>query len=156
MLASVLAAGFVSDVADGLLAGRMGATIAPLLYADTLVDTVFYVAGAAALAIAVPDAFDGVGLLLVAMITIHVSRATFELTKYGRIASYHMWSAKALGVLLAVSLTYGFATGQPTVLLTYALCAGILTELEGFAASAVLPVWRADVPSLLHALRLQA
>jgi phosphatidylglycerophosphate synthase len=156
LLAAVLAAGFLSDVVDGRLARRMGMVTPSLRYADTLVDTVFYIAAAAALAVAVPDAFAGAGVLLVALITIHVSRATFEVTKYGRVASYHMWSAKALGVLLAAAFGYGFATGHPNLILTAALWLGIVNEVEGFAASVILPDWRADVPSIVHALRAAA
>ncbi len=87
-----------------------------------------------------------------AFVTIHVSRATFELTKYGRLASYHMWSAQALGVLLAVAMASCLVTGRPNVILTVGLWVGIGNELEGFAASAILPAWRADVPSIVHAL----
>jgi hypothetical protein len=90
---------------------------------------------------------------VIAFITIHVSRATFELTKYGRVASYHMWSAKALGLLLAAALAHGFVTARPSVILTCALWVGIWNELEGFAASAVLPSWQSDVPSIVHAVR---
>ena len=154
LLAGVLAAGFASDVADAQIVRRTGTATPALRYADTLVDTVFYASAAAAMAVAVPGAFAGTGLLLVALITIHVSRATFEVTKYGRVASYHMWSAKALGALLAVAMAWSFVTGRPTPLVTWALWLGIANELEGFAASAVLPAWRPDVPSLLHALRL--
>lgn len=152
LLAGVLAAGFVSDLIDGRLARRMGMATPSLRYADTLVDTVFYVAAAGALAVTVPGAFEGTGVPLVAFLTIHVSRATFEVTKYGRIASYHMWSAKALGVLLAVSIAAGLVTGHPNVLLTCAIWLGVGNELEGFAASAILPSWRADVPSIAHAI----
>jgi hypothetical protein len=153
LIAAVLAAGFASDLLDALIVRRTRTPNPTLRYADTLVDTLFYAAAAAAMAVAVPGAFAGTGLLLVVLITIHVSRATFELTKYGRVASYHMWSAKALGVLLAVAIGWTLVTGTPHALLTWALWLGIANEVEGFAASAVLPAWRADVPSLLHALR---
>jgi CDP-diacylglycerol--glycerol-3-phosphate 3-phosphatidyltransferase len=154
LLAGVLAAGFLSDLIDGHVARRMGMATPSLRYADTLVDTVFYVAAAGALAVAVPSAFEGTGLPLVALITIHVSRATFEVTKYGRIASYHMWSAKALGALLAAAVAASLATGHPNMLLTFAIWLGIENELEGFAASVILPAWRADVPSIAHAAAL--
>src|SRR4029450_13665456 len=92
-----------------------------LRYADTLVDTIFYVGAAGALAVAVPGAFEGARLPLVARVIIHVSRATFEMTKYGRIASYHMWSAKALGALLTVAVAASLVTGESNVLLTCAI-----------------------------------
>jgi phosphatidylglycerophosphate synthase len=152
LLAAVLAAGFLSDLVDARIAQRLGIATPGLRYFDTIVDTIFYASAAAAMTVAVPGAFDGAGLLLVALITIHVSRATFEVTKYGRIASYHMWSAQALGVLLAAAIAWSFVTGRPSGLLTWALWLGIVNELEGFAASAILPAWQCDVPSFLHAL----
>ena len=152
ILAGVLVAGFLSDVFDGVIARQMGAATPALRYADTVVDTVFYATAAAALAIAVPGAFEGAWPPLVALVTIHVSRMTFELTKYGRIASYHMWSSKALGILIVVALADGFITGaNPFV--AWALWWGIVNELEGFATSAILPAWVPDVPSVLHAYR---
>lgn len=154
LLAAVLGAAFLSDVFDGVIARRLGTATPGLRYSDTIVDTVFYVAAAAALKIAAPGAFDGAGLLLIALVTLHVSRTTFELTKYGRMASYHMWSAKALGLLLAAALAYGFVTARPSLILTSALWVGIGNQLEGFAASAVLPTWRSDVPSIVHAVRV--
>lgn len=156
ILAGVLVAAFLSDVFDGVIARRRGIATPELRLADTIVDTVFYVAAAIALKIAVPGAYRGLWLPLVLLIVVHVSRATFELTKYGRIASYHMWSARVLGVVVVSALGYAFATGRPTVLLACAMWLAIANEIEGFAASAILPTWRSDVPSLVHACRWRA
>jgi phosphatidylglycerophosphate synthase len=154
VLAGVLLAAFVSDVFDGVVARRMGLVTAGLRHADTVVDTVFYVTAAVALWVAVPGVFDRAGLPLALLIVIHVSRTTFELTKYGRIASYHMWSSKALGVLVVTAMTTVFLTAHPSAILTLTLWAGILNELEGFTASVILPTWTADVASAVHAHRL--
>ena len=151
LLAAVLGAAFLSDVFDGVIARRLGIATAGIRRADTLVDTVFYVAAGAALKVAVPDAFDNADLPLVLLVIVHVSRATFELTKYGRLSSYHMWSSKMLGVLLLVALLQSFVTGQPSALLPLAIWFGVANEIEGFAISTVLPSWRPDVPSFLHA-----
>jgi CDP-diacylglycerol--glycerol-3-phosphate 3-phosphatidyltransferase len=153
LLAGILGAAFLSDIFDGVIARRTGTATPALRFADTIVDTVFYVVAAVALTVSVPGAFDDVWLPLVALIIVHVSRATFELTKYGRIASYHMWSSKALGLLLVVAMTTVFLTGRPSLLLACAVWMGIANELEGFAVSFVLPRWQADVPSLVHAFQ---
>jgi CDP-diacylglycerol--glycerol-3-phosphate 3-phosphatidyltransferase len=154
LLAGVLLAGFVSDVVDGALARRLGLATAGLRHADTLVDTAFYAAAAVALWVAVPGVFAGLGVPLGLLIVIHVSRTTFELAKYGRIASYHMWSSKALGVLMVTTMAIVFLTGRPTGLVTLVLWVTIGNELEGFFASGILPAWTVDVPSAIHAYRL--
>ena len=153
VLAGILVAAFVSDVFDGVIARRLGCATAALRHADTLVDTLFYIAAAIALRLSVPDVFDGTEVPLVLLIAIHVSRATFELAKYGRVSSYHMWSSKALGVLLVIAMTTVLLTGRPNALVTLTLWVAIANELEGFAASVTLRRWKADVPSLVHAWR---
>jgi CDP-diacylglycerol--glycerol-3-phosphate 3-phosphatidyltransferase len=154
ILIAVLAAALVSDVLDGMIARRTGGASPQLRAADTIVDTIFYAAAGIALKVAVPGAYDGLWLPLVGIIVVHVSRSTFELTKYGRLAAYHMWSSKALGLLIVAALTISFATERSTPLLAVALWLGIVNELEGFAASALLPSWHADVPTLVHAVRI--
>jgi phosphatidylglycerophosphate synthase len=151
VLVAVLGAALLSDVFDGVVARRLGIATAAIRWADTRVDTAFYVAAGAALKVAVPDAFNGSELALVALVIVHVSRATFELTKYGRLTSYHMWSSRLLGLLLVAAFILAFLTAQSSPLLAVALWAGVLNEIEGFAISVVLPAWRADVPSIVHA-----
>jgi phosphatidylglycerophosphate synthase len=154
LLAGVVLAAFLSDVFDGVVARRMGCATAGLRHADTLVDTAFYTAAAVALYVAVPQVFSSMTLPLALLIAVHVSRTTFELTKYGRVASYHMWSSKALGVLMVTAMTIAFVTGRPSVLVTITVWCAIANELEGFAASAILPTWIPDVPSLRHAQQI--
>jgi len=154
LLAGVLLAAFLSDVFDGIVARRLGIATAGLRHADTLVDTVFYTAAAIALWVCVPGVFQGLGVPLGLLIVVHVSRTTFELAKYGRIASYHMWSSKALGVLMVTTMTAAFLTERPNLLVALTVWLTIANELEGFAASAILPAWIPDVPSLLHAQQI--
>jgi phosphatidylglycerophosphate synthase len=146
-------AALVSDVVEGFVARRTRTATATLRYADTIVDTIFFIAAAISLRIVVPDAYHGLWLPLVSLIVVHVSRATVELTKYGRVAAYHMWSSKVLGVFLVVSLITAFVTGRPTPLLGVGLWLGVANELEGFLASLLLREWRCDVPTVVHALR---
>jgi phosphatidylglycerophosphate synthase len=153
VLAAVVLAACLSDILDGMIARATGTATPALRYADTLVDTIFFVAAAVAMRVAVPGVFAGLWLPLVMLIVVHVSRWTFELTKYGRIAPYHMWSSKALGLVLAGALVTAFMTGQPTVLLGVGLWLGVVNELEGFVASLLLAEWRYDVPTVFHALR---
>jgi phosphatidylglycerophosphate synthase len=151
LLAAVVLAAFVSDVFDGVVARHAGMVTSGLRFADTVVDTIFYVAAGFSVWTAVPGVFADGEYALIAIVVVHVSRTTFEMTKYGRIAAYHMWSSKALGVLLALGLAWTFAADHPTWLLTATLWLIVLNELEGFLTSVMLPTWTADVPTAVHA-----
>ena len=100
-------------------------------------------------------AFDAVAPLLVALLAVVVSRATFELAKFGRVASYHLWSTRVAELALAAALLRALVVDGPTMLLALAVVVGIWSELEGFAASVVLPRWQHDVRSLHQALLLR-
>ena len=75
-----------------------------------------------------------------------------DFLKFRREASYHMWSSKAWGIALFVAFFSLLVFGSAGA----ALCAiyvGIVADFEGLAISLVLPSWKADVPSFVHALR---
>lgn len=147
----MLVAAFLSDVFDGVLARRLGVATEGLRLADSVVDIFFYLCVAAACLIAYPEVWreHRVGILLVA--GLEVGRWGFDLTKYGRIASYHMASAKLWGILLFLGFGEVFLRGGPGVLFTALIAVGIYNEVEGLLASLVLPEWHHDVPSLWHA-----
>jgi hypothetical protein len=46
--------------------------------------------------------------------------------------------------------------GSDNVFVDIAIYAGIASDLEGLAISAILPKWQSDIPSVIHASRLRA
>jgi CDP-diacylglycerol--glycerol-3-phosphate 3-phosphatidyltransferase len=66
-----------------------------------------------------------------------------------------MWSAKLWAVVLYAAFFMVLVEGQGGAWMTVALLLGIVSDLEGLAASLLLPEWRHDVPSLLYAWRLR-
>ena len=73
--------------------------------------------------------------------------------KYGRLTSYHTYGAKLSAVVMGASVLLLFAGGPPLPFraATWVL---VLAELEEIAITTLLPEWRANVPSILHARRL--
>lgn len=79
----------------------------------------------------------------------------FEYAKYRRIASYHTYSAKAWGVLLAAASVALLCFDGAYWLATLALAWGLVCDTEGLIMSIILPRWVRDVKSLVHAFRLR-
>ncbi|MBS1107356.1 MAG: CDP-alcohol phosphatidyltransferase [Deltaproteobacteria bacterium] len=73
--------------------------------------------------------------------------------KYGRLTSYHTYGAKLSAVVVGASALALFAGGSPLPfrIATWVL---VLAELEEIAITTILPEWRSNVPSVLHARRL--
>jgi hypothetical protein len=73
--------------------------------------------------------------------------------KYGRLTSYHTWGAKLSAVVIGASALLLFLGGPPLPF-RVAVWILVLAELEEIAITTLLPEWRSNVPSLLHARRL--
>jgi phosphatidylglycerophosphate synthase len=154
-LTVILIVAFLSDVFDGVIARRLGIATENLRRADTAADTVFYLAAAAAVFLRAPEILVANLPFLMGLVFLELSRAVLERRKFGRLAAYHLWSAKAWGVSLLFGFTEAFLTGRPGPLFRLSLWVGILSDLEGLSASMVLSRWHHDVPSAFHALVLE-
>lgn len=154
-LAVLFLVGPVSDIFDGVLARRFGTATAALRIADTVVDIIFYFfVLVAAVTINAPAIRSRSGLII-AVIALEAARLFLDLLKFGRIASYHAYSAKIFGLLLMLSAARLFCFKGGMWLITLTLIWGIISEVEGFAFSVLLPVWVHDVKTLPRALAIR-
>jgi phosphatidylglycerophosphate synthase len=155
VLAVVVFFAFVSDVFDGIIARRLGVATANLRRADSIVDALFYLAALAVLFLRAPSAARAGGPGIAVLVLLEVTRLLVERHKFGKMASYHMWSAKAWGVALWLGFSEAFITGHAGPFFWAAITVGIVADVEGLASSFILSSWHHDVRSIWHAIRLQ-
>jgi len=153
--AACLVTAFLSDVFDGVIARRLGIATAGLRRLDSIADTLFYVAALFAAWYLHPQALLEHRTALAVLVLLEIARYAFDLRKFGREASYHMWSSKLWGVALFAGFFSLLALGHSGWAVAAAVWLGIVADLEGLAISVVLNRWKNDVPSLVHALRLR-
>lgn len=154
-LAGIVTCAFVSDVLDGIIARRLGVATERLRAADSIVDTLFYICAAATLAFTAPLVIRAYAVGMAILIGLELSRWVVERVKYGRMAAYHMWSAKAWGIVLWLGFSEAFVSGRPGPFLLAAVVLGIAADLEGLGASLILSSWHHDVPTIWHAFRIE-
>lgn len=148
-----LSLGFMSDVFDGVIARRMGVATPELRRLDSGADTLFYVAATFAAWHLYPQVIKDNSIALVLLMVLELVRYAVDLAKFGREASYHMWSSKAWGIVLFLAFFALLAFGYTGRWVAMALYLGILADIEGLAISFVLVEWKSDVPSILHAIK---
>ena len=73
--------------------------------------------------------------------------------KYKRLTSYHTWAGKVAAVLIGPGVVLLLAT-ELNRAFEFAAAVALLAGMEELAMTVVLREWRANVPSLWHALRL--
>jgi CDP-diacylglycerol---glycerol-3-phosphate 3-phosphatidyltransferase len=152
--AACLSVAFLSDIYDGVLARHFGVATAALRRFDSATDTAFYVAVTCAAWLLYPEAIHSnvVGILMIA--AMGTLRTVYDLKKFGRRASYHMWSAKIWGIALFAAFLALLGFGN-AALVPLAIAAALVAQGEGLAASMILREWTHDVPSLFHAWTTQ-
>jgi len=155
-LGAMIGAAFVSDVFDGILARRWGTASAHLRVADTTADTIFYLSILAAIIIRHGSVLRERSRLLIVVLILEVLRIVFDLIKFHKMASYHTYTAKFWGILLAAATIALLCFNRAFWLLTLALLWGVLCDLEGLTMSIVLPEWTHDVKSLRRAFKLRS
>jgi len=153
LFGACLIVAFVSDVFDGIIARRLNIATAGLRRLDSIADSIFYTAASAVAWLLYPDVIREHWAALTILVIVELVRYVFDFTKFKREASYHMWSSKVWGLFLFLGFFYLLALGQTGIMIAVPIYLGIVADLEGLAISFVLTEWRADVPSLFHALR---
>jgi CDP-diacylglycerol--glycerol-3-phosphate 3-phosphatidyltransferase len=148
-----LFAAFVSDVFDGIVARRLGVATPGLRRLDSLADSVFYLAALFAAWHLHADAIRAQAAPLAVLAVLEIARYAFDLRKFGKEASYHMWSSKLWGVALFAAFVALLVFGEDRVAVPVAIWIGVAADLEGLAISATLREWRTDVPTIWHARR---
>ena len=155
LLAGLVTIAFVSDVFDGVIARRLGVSTEGLRRADTIVDAAFYILATLALLLHAPSVIEAHIVGVAVVVSLELGRLVVERMRYGRLASYHMWSAKAWGVTLWLGFCEAFLTGRPGPFMQAAVAMGIVADCEGLAASLVLSTWRHDIRTIWQAVQLE-
>lgn len=91
------------------------------------------------------------GWLVVAVGTWVVSAAV-GVARFGKVPSYHTRAAKTGWLVVGSVALYTIWSGDGRAV-PWALAWVVLTNLEAVAIGLLLPGWRADVPTVAHALR---
>jgi len=162
-LASMVVAGLLSDIFDGVLARRWKTDTNALRLTDSMADIVFYLGAAYTFALECPDLWDVYRPVVGAMVALELLRFTVDMIRFRRPSSYHAFLSKLAGLLIALGVIASLlADDGPDIvlaiagaLLTVGLGVGILSQIEGLLMTFILPRWRRDVRSLAAAWRLR-
>jgi CDP-diacylglycerol--glycerol-3-phosphate 3-phosphatidyltransferase len=148
-----LSVSLLSDLSDGWLARRFGQETALGTLLDSYGDFATYMTVPLCAWWLWPDLIRREGAYAAAIVAAYVFPILLGYLKYGRLTAYHTWGAKLSAVVVGASALALFVGGPPQ---PFRIAAWILViaELEEIAITTILPGWRANVPSLLHARRL--
>jgi CDP-diacylglycerol--glycerol-3-phosphate 3-phosphatidyltransferase len=148
------AAALASDMIDGFLARRLKLDSEIGAKLDSWSDLCMYVSAAIGVWLLWPQFIRQERVCTVAVVFGYVVPILFGFAKYRRLTSYHTWGAKVSAVVVSVAafimfifgITWPFWVATPVF---------VVSSIEEVCITAVLPAWRANVPSFRHALRVR-
>jgi cardiolipin synthase (CMP-forming) len=149
---AAFAAAMASDVADGQVARRLGQATPLGAKLDSIADLATWAFLPLCLFWLWPDVMTAQAPWLAVAIAAFALPTAIGLLRWGRLTSYHTYGAKICSWSMAVGALALVVAGEDALFhaATVLLAASAIEEI---AITWVLPSWRADVPSLLHALR---
>ena len=148
-----LSVSLLSDLTDGWFARRYNQATQLGTLLDSYGDFATYMTVPLCAWWLWPDLIRREAWYAAAVVASYVFPIVLGYLKYGRLTSYHTYGAKLSAVVVGASALALFAGGPPLPfrISTWVL---VLAELEEIAITTILPEWRTNVPSILHARRM--
>jgi len=148
-----LSVSLLSDLSDGWFARRFDQATHLGTLLDSYGDFATYMTVPLCAWWLWPDLIRREAWYAAAIVAAYVFPIVLGYLKYGRLTAYHTYGAKLSAVVVGASAMALFAGGPP---LPFRIATWILVvaELEEIAITTILPEWRANVPSVLHARRV--
>jgi CDP-diacylglycerol--glycerol-3-phosphate 3-phosphatidyltransferase len=145
-------AALLSDVLDGALARRLGASSETGRLLDSWADLLIALVSFAGATLLWPDTMREEAVYFALVLAALVIPNAWGLLRFRRLLGYHTLSAKGSGVFLAVGAVLLF-TGLTPVLFRLAAYVELLVAAEYIAISLIIPGWTGEMKSVWHAWR---
>jgi CDP-diacylglycerol--glycerol-3-phosphate 3-phosphatidyltransferase len=151
---SLLCLALFTDSIDGAIARRLKQDSVVGAQLDSLGDLATYSTLPICAWLLWPDIIRRESVFVTMAIFSYVLPVIVGLARYRRVTSYHTWGAKLSAVLMGAAVLVLFLDWSPWPFRIFTPVAA-LAGLEEIAITFTLPVWRANVPSLRHAMRIR-
>ncbi|WP_055076070.1 CDP-alcohol phosphatidyltransferase family protein, partial [Pseudanabaena sp. 'Roaring Creek'] len=144
----------LSDIFDGIIARRLGVSTPKLRQLDSWADICLFVSVAISTWLVYPQIIVDFRVPLLLAIAAQFTLFTINLIKFGKLPSFHTYTAKIWGLtlLIATVCLFGFVYAS-TLWLAIAFC--LINSIEEIVMTLLLPSWHCDVLSIFHALDLR-
>ena len=145
-------AALLSDVLDGAIARRLGASSETGRLLDSWADLLIALVAFAGATLLWPDTMRREAGFLAIVLTALVVPNAWGLLRFRRLLGYHTISAKWSGAFLAIA-TLSLFTGLTPVPFRVAAFIELAVAAEYIAISLLLPSWTGEMKSVWHAWR---
>lgn len=149
----LLALSFLSDCLDGYLARRLNSSSELGARLDSWGDFAIYMTAPLSAWWLWPEIISREAYYVLIAIVSYVLPLIIGFIKFGRLPSYHTWSAKGAAILMSLAIFLLFLF-DIVWLFHFAVIFHALGACEEIAMTFILTEWRCNIPSLWHVLAM--
>ncbi|MBS7562982.1 CDP-alcohol phosphatidyltransferase [Mucilaginibacter sp. Bleaf8] len=152
---TLIIAGLVSDIYDGIITRRLQVSARNLRRLDSHVDQIFWVAIVIASFIIYPLFFKQHWLYLMLLIGAEITCYLISLVRFQKEVATQALASKLWTLVLCATLIQVIATGNATILFQICFYLGIISRLEIICMVFIIKQWTHDIPTVYHAYLLR-
>jgi CDP-diacylglycerol--glycerol-3-phosphate 3-phosphatidyltransferase len=154
-LAACLIPAILSDLFDGILARRFGVARPWLRRLDSQTDQLFWQCVLGCIGVLHPHVLRQNAFLILALLALEAIPYLISFARFGKEPCTHALSFRVWSVVLVACTGVVLGLGEQRWALRVLFVSYLVPWLDVFFILVLLPVWRNDVPSCLHAYRLR-
>jgi len=150
----ILVVALITDCLDGYIARKLNQTSELGARLDSLGDNFIYITVVVSVWWLRPDIFHREDVWISIVLFSYVLPLICGFLKFKQLISYHTYGAKLSAVLLSVSVILMLLNG-PSLPFRISAVIFFITAIEETSITFILPIWKADVPSIVHAIAMR-
>jgi len=143
--------GLLSDVFDGIIARRLGASSEKLRRMDSQTDLVFWLCVAWCSWILNPEIIKENAYSIALIFIMEALTYVFSFIKFGKETCTHAFLSKLWGITLLLAFVGMIGFGYSGITFSLAIIFGIVGHIDVLLIIIILPKWTFDVPSCYQA-----
>jgi cardiolipin synthase len=150
----LLAISFFTDALDGWMARRLKVTSEFGSRLDSIADDLTFLAAVVGMIVLKPAFLQQHQVIVIVLVALFIVETTMSFIRYGRMSSFHTYSAKLAAILQDVFLLLLFFLATPPYVLFYiASFVTVINLIEEIILVLLLPKWKRDVKGLYWVIK---
>lgn len=152
--ATLVIMGLLSDIFDGIIARKLGIDNHKMRKLDTLVDRIFWAIVFLSCWKMYPVFMASMKEELLVLIIAESIVFITTIKKFNKIPAPHNYLSKLWGLIIFLLIMEIILTGKSSWLFDLMILIGLISRVDSLLIYQILPEWKRDVPSSLHAYQL--
>lgn len=155
VIISLIIAGLLSDIFDGIIARQLKVSTEKLRRLDSGVDMIFWLAVLTGCYIVCPDFFKSNSFKISIVLALEIATYAISFIRFKKEVATHALLSKLWTLSIFATLIQIIASCQSVILFNVCVWLGVISRLEIVAMLLIIKKWTNDIPTVYHAVLMR-